>query len=96
VATPPRSARLAYDVASDALKEQLARIDSLDQKAGIVLAAGGIVGGLVLRPGDRLADPSPGSTTDDACSSAATAATASTKASSRSPVAHLLAEIREA
>jgi hypothetical protein len=35
--------------------EQLARIDSLDQKAGIVLAAGGIVGGLVLAPGDRFA-----------------------------------------
>jgi hypothetical protein len=32
-------------VVRDALKEQLARIDSLDQKAGIILAAGGIVGG---------------------------------------------------
>ena len=53
-ATAPRSARFAYDVARDALREQLARIDSLDHKAGIVLAAGGIVGGLVFTPDDRL------------------------------------------
>jgi hypothetical protein len=53
-ATTPRSARFAYDVARDALQEQLARIDSLDQKAGIILAAAGIVGGLVLAPDDRL------------------------------------------
>lgn len=54
VAATPRSARFAYDVVRDALKERLARIDSLDQKAGIILAAGGIVGGLVLTPDDRL------------------------------------------
>ena len=54
MAATPRSARFAYDVVRDALKEQLARIDSLDQKAGIILAAGGIVGGLVLSPDDRL------------------------------------------
>lgn len=54
MAAPPRSARFAYDVARHALMEQLARIDSLDQKAGIVLAAGGIVGGLVLASGSRL------------------------------------------
>src|SRR5687767_6123457 len=55
MAATPRSARFAYDVVRDALKEQLARIDSLDQKAGIILAAGGIVGGLALSPdADRL------------------------------------------
>lgn len=55
VAESPRSARFACEVAHDALTEQLARIDSLDQKAGIILAAGGIVGGLVLTPDDPLA-----------------------------------------
>jgi hypothetical protein len=52
----PRSAVFAYDVASESLREQLSRIDSLDQKASIILAGGGIIGGLVLTPGSGLAD----------------------------------------
>jgi hypothetical protein len=55
VSVTPTSARFAYEVADDALREQLARIDSLDQKASIILAGGGIIGGLVLAPGGGLA-----------------------------------------
>jgi hypothetical protein len=54
-ATPP-GARFAFEVAEHALQEQLARIDSLDSKASIILAGGGIVGGIVLAPGGGLAD----------------------------------------
>ena len=43
----PRSAALAFGVARDALDEQLQRIDSLDSKAGILLAADGILAGLI-------------------------------------------------
>jgi hypothetical protein len=54
----PTSARFAYQVADDALREQLARIDSLDQKASIILAGGGIIGGLVLPGGGLTSFPS--------------------------------------
>jgi hypothetical protein len=43
----PRSASFAFDVAVRALAEQLARIDSLDSKAGILLAADGVLAGLI-------------------------------------------------
>ena len=43
----PRSASFAFDVARHALSEQLARIDSLDSKAGVLLAADGILVGLI-------------------------------------------------
>jgi hypothetical protein len=38
----PQSAEFAFDVTRVALGEQLARIDSLDSRAGILLAADGI------------------------------------------------------
>jgi hypothetical protein len=43
----PLSASFAFDVAVHALTEQLGRIDSLDSKAGILLAADGVLAGLI-------------------------------------------------
>ena len=43
----PQSASFAFDVAVRATAEQLARIDSLDSKAGILLAADGVLAGLI-------------------------------------------------
>ena len=43
----PQSASFAFDVAVRASAEQLARIDSLDSKAGILLAADGVLAGLI-------------------------------------------------
>lgn len=43
----PQSAAFPYKTAQRALDEQLRRIDSLDSKAGILLAADGILAGLI-------------------------------------------------
>lgn len=43
----PQSAAFAFDVVARAIGEQLARIDSLDSKAGILLAADGVLAGLI-------------------------------------------------
>jgi hypothetical protein len=48
----PQSAPFAFDVARGALREQLSRIDSLDSKAGILLAADGILAGLIFGRGE--------------------------------------------
>lgn len=46
----PPGARFAYETAAHSLAEQLQRIDALDSKAGVLLAADGIIVGLVLVP----------------------------------------------
>ncbi len=43
----PQSAAFAFDIAREALAEQLARTDSIDSKAGILLAADGLLAGLI-------------------------------------------------
>lgn len=43
----PQGASFAFDNAAKALDEQLGRIDSLDAKAGILLAADGVLAGLL-------------------------------------------------
>lgn len=43
----PQSAEFAFDSAIRSLNEQLSRIDALDAKAGILLAADGILAGLI-------------------------------------------------
>ena len=45
--TVPRSAGFVFEIAGAALTEQLGRIDSLDSKAGILLAGDGILAGFV-------------------------------------------------
>ena len=51
----PQSASFAFDVAVRAVDEQLARIDSLDSKAGILLAADGVLAGLIFVSGGVVA-----------------------------------------
>jgi hypothetical protein len=51
----PRSASLAFDIGLRAVGEQLARIDSLDSKAGILLAADGVIAGLIFVRGGLVA-----------------------------------------
>ncbi len=43
----PRSAEFAFEIARAALAEQLTRIDALDSKAGLLLAADGLIAGLL-------------------------------------------------
>jgi len=43
----PHGAGFAYDVATAALDEQLRRIEALDSKAGILIAADGVLAGLL-------------------------------------------------
>lgn len=50
----PPGARFAYETAARALAEQLQRIDALDSKAGVLLAADGIIVSLVLVPASVL------------------------------------------
>ncbi len=45
---PPPAASFLYEEAARELKEQFDWIDTLDTKAGILLAAGGVIAGLVL------------------------------------------------
>lgn len=54
----PQSASFAFDVSSSALSEQLARIDSIDSKAGVLLAADGILAGLIFG-GDSIVATAP-------------------------------------
>jgi hypothetical protein len=51
----PQSATFAFDVAVRAVDEQLSRIDSLDSKAGILLAADGVLAGLIFVRGGVVA-----------------------------------------
>lgn len=53
---PPKGAEFAYEVAQRSIDDQLRRIESLDTKAGILLAAGGVLAGLVYREGSILAE----------------------------------------
>jgi len=50
----PQGATFAFDVALRSLEEQLARIDALDSKAGILLATDGIIASLVMGRGTIL------------------------------------------
>lgn len=43
----PRGASFAFDVARDGLIDQLARIEALDGKAGVLMAANGVLAGLL-------------------------------------------------
>lgn len=43
----PPGAEFAYDVAHEALKDQLRRIEAQDAKAGILIAAAGVFGGFI-------------------------------------------------
>ena len=52
----PQGAAFAYETAMRALDEQLRRIDALDAKAGILLAADGIIVGLVVGGGSLAHD----------------------------------------
>jgi hypothetical protein len=51
----PQSASSVFDVAVHSIAEQLARIDSLDSKAGILLAADGVLAGLIFVRGGVVA-----------------------------------------
>jgi hypothetical protein len=53
---PPKEADFAFDNASKALGEQLQRIEALDAKAGILLAADGVVVGLLFAADSVLLD----------------------------------------
>jgi hypothetical protein len=44
---PPQGASFAFDNAAKALDEQMGRIESLDAKAGVLLAADGVLAGLL-------------------------------------------------
>ena len=44
---PPHGASFAFDNAAKALDEQMGRIESLDAKAGVLLAADGVLAGLL-------------------------------------------------
>ncbi|MGH2746442.1 MAG: hypothetical protein ACRDKB_00760 [Actinomycetota bacterium] len=44
---PPQGAPFAFDNAAKALDEQLGRIEALDAKAGVLLAADGVLAGLL-------------------------------------------------
>lgn len=46
--TPPPGAAFVYDTALSSLKEQQRSIDALDTKAGILIAANGVIASLVL------------------------------------------------
>ncbi len=48
---PPAGAAFAYETAIVAMDEQWARIDALDSKAGIILAADGVLFGLLFTKG---------------------------------------------
>ena len=50
----PQGASFAFDNAAKALDEQLGRIESLDAKAGILLAADGVLAGLLFATGSVL------------------------------------------
>jgi cytochrome bd-type quinol oxidase subunit 2 len=45
---PPQSTRFVYEEARRALQEQMRWIDALDTKAGVLLAAGGLIAGLLI------------------------------------------------
>jgi hypothetical protein len=47
----PRGATFAYETATSALGEQLRRIDALDSKAGLLLAAASVLAGLLWSDG---------------------------------------------
>ena len=53
---PPKEADFAFDNASKALGEQLQRIEALDAKAGILLAADGVLVGLLFAADSVLLD----------------------------------------
>jgi hypothetical protein len=50
----PQGATFAFDIAHGALDKQLSRIDSIDTKAGVLLAADGILAGLIVARGSVL------------------------------------------
>ena len=52
----PRGATFAYDVAASALDEQLRRIEGLDSKAGILIAADGVLTGLLITESSLILD----------------------------------------
>ncbi|MGH2658410.1 MAG: hypothetical protein ACRDHS_01800 [Actinomycetota bacterium] len=52
----PDGAGFAFDVARTALDEQLRRIEALDGKAGILIAAGGVLAGFLFGRGSLLFD----------------------------------------
>jgi hypothetical protein len=52
----PAGASLAFEQSVKALAEQLARIEALDGKAGILIAAGGVLAGLLFGRGSLLVD----------------------------------------
>jgi hypothetical protein len=54
---PPQGIDYVYDTALDSLRQQLSWIDALDTKAGILIAADGVVAGVVLAS-DSLIAPS--------------------------------------
>lgn len=49
----PEGSGFAYDVGVQAIREQLSRIEALDSKAGILIAADGVLAGLLFQ-GDSL------------------------------------------
>lgn len=52
----PDGASFAFDVARTTLEEQLRRIEALDGKAGILIAAGGVLAGFLFGRGSLLLD----------------------------------------
>jgi hypothetical protein len=52
----PDGASFAFDVARTSLDEQLGRIEALDGKAGILIAAGGVLAGFLFGRGSLLLD----------------------------------------
>ncbi|MGH2728972.1 MAG: hypothetical protein ACRDJI_00020 [Actinomycetota bacterium] len=54
IRTAPQGIRFTYETASKALDDQLQWIETLDTKAGILMAADGVVVGLVLTRGSFL------------------------------------------
>ena len=51
----PQSAGFAFTTAQQTLGEQLKRVDALDTKAGVLLAADGIIAGIIFSQGSHLA-----------------------------------------
>lgn len=58
-AQPPPRAAFAYDVAREAMQDQLRRIEAHDTKAGILIAAAGIFAGLLFSGSSVLAGAPP-------------------------------------
>jgi len=53
---PPQATGFVYDQARRALEEQMRWIDALDTKAGVLLAAGGLIAGLLIAADSPLED----------------------------------------